>query len=193
MTIDVKWFRSQLAERGLSQRELARKLGLDQSAISLTFSGKRRMQFTEAASIARLFSLPVSDVLRHAGMPVDDPAQTVPLCSFYDGHGESTCIEFKDAERVKPPVPMPQGSTAMQCRTAGSPLEYMDGWIVFCGPPTETIQLDQFCRIKLRNGLRVMGTVRRGYKKGRYNISSPAGLMTDADIEWVQVIASIQT
>lgn len=193
MTIDAKWFRSQLAERGLSQRQLARKLGLDQSAISLTFSGKRRMQFSEAAGIARLFSLPVSDVLRHAGMPIDDPNQTVPLCSTYDGHGESHCITFEEADRIKPPQPMPIGSTAMQCRTSGSPLEYMDGWVIFCGPPTETIQLDLCCRIKLRNGLRVMGVVRKGYKRGRYNISGPAGLMADADIEWVQPITHIQT
>ena len=73
--MDTKWFRERLAEKGLSQRALARKLGLDQSAISLTFGGRRRMKFEEAAGIARLFSLPVSDVLRHAGMPVDDPNQ----------------------------------------------------------------------------------------------------------------------
>ncbi len=193
MAIDAKWFRAQLAERSMSQRQLAKKLGLDQSAISLTFSGKRRMQFSEAAEIARLFRLPVSDVMRHAGMPVDDPDQTVALCSTYDGHGESHCIEFKDAERVKPPAPMAIGSTAMQCRTAGSPLEYMDGWIIFCGPPTEQIALDTFCRVKLKNGMRVLGVVRKGYKRDRYNISGPAGLMADADIEWVQPVVSIKT
>lgn len=193
MTIDAKWFRQQLAERGLSQRQLSRKLGLDQSAISLTFSGKRRMQFKEAADIARLFGLPVSEVLNHSGLRLDEGKPTVPLSSVYDGHGESHCIGVEGAERVAPPQPMADGSTAVHCRTAGSPLEHMDGWIIFCDPPTTSIQLDQFCRVKIRNGVKVLGVVRRGYKKGRYNISGPAGVLHDADIEWVQPIKSIQT
>lgn len=193
MAIDTKWFRSQLAERGLSQRGAARKLGLDQSAISLTFAGRRRMHFPEAAAFASLLGLPVSEVLRHLGLPVDQGQQTVPLCSVYDGHGESHCIGVDGAERIIPPQPMPEGSTAVQCRTAGSPLEYMDGWIIFCEPPQEKIPLDTFCRAKIRNGVRVIGTIRRGYRKGRYNITGPAGTMTDADIEWVQPVVSIQT
>jgi transcriptional regulator with XRE-family HTH domain len=193
MPIDTKWFRSRLADAGLSQRKLARQLGLDQSAISLTFAGKRRMKFEEAADIARLLSLPVSEVLRHTGLPIDQGKPTVPLCSIYDGHGESHCIGVEDAERIVPPADMPEGSTAVQCRTAGSPIEHMDGWILFCGPPTQTIPLDQFCRVKIRNGVKVIGVVRRGYKRGRYNISGPAGVITDADIEWIQPIEAIRT
>lgn len=193
MTIDSKWFKEKLAEQGISQRELSRKLGLDESAMSLTFSGRRRMQFREAADIARLFGTPVSEVLRHTGMPIDEGVPTVPLCSVYDGHGESHCIGVEGAERIVPPQPMPEGSTAVHCRTAGSPLEHMDGWIIFCSPPTEKIPLDQFCRVKIRNGIKVIGVVRRGYKQGRYNISGPVGLLTDADIEWVQPIVSIKT
>lgn len=193
MSIDTRWFRAQLAERGLSQRQLARKLGLDQSAISLTFAGKRRMRFEEAADMARLLGLPVSEVLRHTGLPIDDGKPTVPLCSTYDGHGESHCIGVEHAERVIPPQPMPEGSTAVQCRTAGSPLEHMDGWVIFCGPPTETIPLDQFCRVKIRNGIKTLGVVRRGYKRGRHNLTGPAGVLVDIDIEWAQPVVGIRT
>lgn len=193
MAIDAKWFRSQLAERGLSQRGAARKLGLDQSAISLTFAGRRRMHFPEAAAFAALLGLPVSEVLRHLGLPVDQGQQTVPMCSVLDGHGESHCIGVEGAERIAPPKPMPEGSTAVQCRTAGSALEHMDGWIIFCEPPTEKIPLDQFCRVKIRNGIKCFGVIRRGYKRGLYNLRSPCCQMTDIDIEWVQPVASIQT
>lgn len=193
MTIDTKWFRERLAEAGLSQRQLAKKLGLDQSAVSLTFTGRRRMQFKEAADIARLMGLPVSDVLQHAGVPIDAGKPTVPMCSIYDGHGESHCIGIETAERIVPPQPMPEGSTAVQCRTAGSPIEHMDGWVLFCEPPTEKVPLGQFCRVKIRNGIKVIGVVRKNYKKGRYNISGPCCSITDADIEWVQPITSIRT
>lgn len=193
MTIDTKWFRDRLADAGISQRQLSRKLGLDQSAISLTFSGKRRMKFEEAAGIARLLSLPVSEILRNAGVPIDEGEKTVPLCSILDGHGESHCIGVDGSERVVPPQPMPDGSTVVQCRTAGSPLEHMDGWLIFCEPPTEKIPLDQFCRVKLRNGVKLFGVVRRGYKRGRYNIAGPAGQVADADIEWVQPVVAIRT
>lgn len=193
MSIDTKWFRQLMADHGLSQRQLSKKLGLDQSAISLTFSGRRRMKFEEAADMARLFGLPVSEVLQHAGVPINEGKPTVPLCSTYDGEGESHCIGVDKAERIVPPQPMPEGSTAVQCRTAGSKLEHMDGWIIFCEPPTETIPLDQFCRVKIRNGIKTLGVVRKGYKRGRYNLNGPCCQMHDIDIEWVQPVVGIRT
>jgi DNA-binding XRE family transcriptional regulator len=184
MAIDTKWFKEKLADAGLSQRQLAKKLGLDQSAISLTFSGRRRMQFKEAADIARLIGLPVSEVLRNAGVPIDQGEQTVPLAAYMDTHGEIHCMGY-DGERVTPPKPMPAGSTAVQCRTAGSALEHMDGWLIFGGPhvPADKMPLDTFGAAKLKNGVCVFGTVRRGYKKGRYNVSGPAGVLTDVEVE----------
>jgi len=192
--VNTKWFREKLAERGLSQRALARKLGIDQSAISLTFSGRRRMQFKEAADIARLIGLPVSDVLKNAGVPVDDGKQTIPIAAIYDGHGEVHCIGY-DGDRIAPPIPMPSGSTALQCRTAGSSLEHMDGWMLFNGPHVkpDDMPLDTFGAVKIKNGVCVLGTVRRGYKKGRYNVVGPAGNMTDVDVEIFVPTLSIRT
>lgn len=193
MSIDTKWFSQQLAERGLSQRELARKLGLDQSAISLTFRGKRQMKFAEAADIARLLGLPVSDVLKNAGVPLDEGKQTVPLMGYMDGQGEVHCLHVENAERIVSPVPMPDGSAAIQCRTSGTPLEYMDGWMIFKERPTTQPPLDQFCIVKIKGSIRTLGTLRRGYKKGRWNISGPAINVTDADLEWASPIVTIKT
>ena len=52
--MDTKWFRDRLADRGLSQRALARQMALDAAAVSLMLRGKREMKLTEAAEIARL-------------------------------------------------------------------------------------------------------------------------------------------
>lgn len=53
--------------------------------------------------------------------------------------------------------------------------------------------MGQFCRVRIRNGVQVLGTLRRGYKPGRHNISGPAGMLTDADVEWVQPVLAIRT
>ncbi len=195
MSINAKWFREQLADKQLSQRQLARLIGMDQSAISLTFAGKRRMQFKEAAEIARLIGLPVSEVLRNAGVPVDEGKQTVPLAGYVDGHGEVHCTGY-DGDRIRPPQELPEGSTAVQCRTAGSPLEHMDGWTLFCTVRVEDprhIPLDQFGVVKMRGGIAVLGIVRRGYKAGRWNVSGPAGIVENAEIEIFCPIVAIQT
>ena len=52
--MDTNWFRDRLADRGLSQRALARHMGLDAAAVSLMLRGRRVMKLTEAAEIARL-------------------------------------------------------------------------------------------------------------------------------------------
>ncbi len=193
MTIDTKWFRDRLAEAGLSQRQLAKKLGLDQSAISLTFSGRRRMQFKEAADIARLLGLPVSDILKNAGVPVEEGRQTVPLMGYMDGSGEIHCLHVEKADRILTPQPMSEGSAAIQCRTAGSLLEYMDGWMIFKEKPTTNPPIGRFCIVKCKGSIRTIGTIRRGYKAGRFNVTGPAIDVMDADLEWAAPIVAIQT
>lgn len=193
MTIDVQWFRERLSDAGLSQRGLARKLGLDQSAISLTFAGRRRMKFEEAAGIARLLGYPVSDVLRHAGVPVEDGQQTVPITGWLDGAGEIHCFDPADLDRALTPQPMPDGSAALQCRTADSALAYMDGWLLFRVAPDPVPAVERFSVIRMRNGIKTVGIVRRGYRKGRWNIAGPAFQATDVDVEWAAPIAAIKT
>lgn len=126
MTIDVKWFRDRLSERGLSQRQLARKLGLDQSATMKPHVDAR---------------LPCSDI----------SARNVPFASK---------------------------SWAICCVLAGA---------LVAGPAPA------FSRVCLRGGVRVLGVVRRGYRRGRWNVSGPAGTIDNADVEWVQPVVAIRT
>ncbi|GAA3107004.1 hypothetical protein GCM10010520_59630 [Rhizobium viscosum] len=66
--IDGSWFHNQLDDRGQSLRALARHLGKDASAVSRTFSGKRRMTMEEAAEIAGFLGVSVTEVMHHAGI-----------------------------------------------------------------------------------------------------------------------------
>jgi transcriptional regulator with XRE-family HTH domain len=66
--IDGDWFHRQLDERGQSLRALARHLGKDASAVSRTFSGRRRMTMEEAGAIAAFLGVAVTEVMHHAGI-----------------------------------------------------------------------------------------------------------------------------
>jgi transcriptional regulator with XRE-family HTH domain len=68
--VDAPWFKLQLQRQQLSQRGLARRLGLDHAAIVRMFQGQRAMRIEEAAEIARLLAVDVRDVLHHAGARV---------------------------------------------------------------------------------------------------------------------------
>lgn len=181
-----------MADRRISQRELAKRLGVDHSALSLAFRGKRQMKMTEAADLARLLGVPVSEVMENAGIQGD--SSTVPMRGFVDGHGEMHTEESD--ERVASPHAMTSGSFAVQCRTSASPLEYMDGWMLFVTRPLDSIPneaLGKFCLIRLNDGVQVVGTLKRGYKRGRFNIISAGSQMNDVDVEWASPISYIET
>ena len=48
MPMQTEWFKQKLAERKLSQRQLAKLMGLDPAAVSLMLRGQRKMTNEEA-------------------------------------------------------------------------------------------------------------------------------------------------
>ena len=88
--IDTRWFQNKLADRGLSQRALARRLGLDPAAVSLMLHGRRNMSAKEAAEVAGALGVGIDAVVTRAGLsgmcaigPHDDEPEG-------DGHEEDT-------------------------------------------------------------------------------------------------------
>jgi transcriptional regulator with XRE-family HTH domain len=72
--IDTRWFQNQLADKRLSQRQLAKRLSLDPAAVSLMLRGKRKMSASEAAEIAAQLGVSADEVLMRAGS-----SPTVPV------------------------------------------------------------------------------------------------------------------
>ena len=68
--VDTQWFRDRLAARKLSQRGLARAMGVDASAVSLMLRGLRRMTVEEAGQVAVLLQVTTQEVMQAAGVPV---------------------------------------------------------------------------------------------------------------------------
>jgi transcriptional regulator with XRE-family HTH domain len=198
MSIDTRWFQNLLADRRISQRGLAKKLGLDAAAVSLMFRGKRRMQMHEAADVARLLGVSLDEVLEHAGIrPPRTESEfsdlTVPLVYYMDGQGEMHAME--PGERIEIKSALPDDVIACQCRTAMSQLEHMDRWVLFFQAPlrdgVQPEAVGRYAVMRLRGGVMTAGYLRPGYTRGTYAIHGPMNIV-DARVEWAAPVVLIQ-
>jgi transcriptional regulator with XRE-family HTH domain len=69
-SIDTRWFQGRLMDRQISQRKLAKHLGLDPAAVSLMLRGKRKATAQEVAEIARTLGVGVDEVMARLGTGV---------------------------------------------------------------------------------------------------------------------------
>jgi transcriptional regulator with XRE-family HTH domain len=81
--INGDWFRTKLTQKGRSQREMAKHMGIDPSSLTLTLNAKRKMQLPEAQAISVFLGEPITDILRAAGLPMgrtgESAKQSPPL------------------------------------------------------------------------------------------------------------------
>lgn len=198
MPVNTKLFRDRLAEREMSQRELARRMGLDSAAVSLMLRGRREMKIAEAATIARLLGVPAQEVMTNAGVNVSSRGQSTPVVGIMDGLGEVTWASAKKLGTApRPTADLPADLRAIECHTEGSALDYMAGWVLFTTDPKDGVDpdcIERLCVVKLRTGgVSGVAQVRRGHKKGRWNLSGPLGNIKDADLEFASPILLITT
>lgn len=167
--VDTKWFKEQLAARSVSMRTLAKKIDIDPSSMSLTLRGLRRMTNEEAARISAELSVPVTEVLRHAGVRVTEDLHSVRMGGIVDCDGIVHDTENK--ARIAAPVDVPSDGYVLQVRC---PQALHDGWLLLCAanvtPADEAI--DRLCVVHLASGERVIGTLKRGYEQRTYNVVS---------------------
>jgi transcriptional regulator with XRE-family HTH domain len=192
--VDTAWFKARLADRQISQRSLARTLGLDASALSLMFRGKRVMKIAEAVAIARLLGVPADEVMAHAGVRVDSKNELVPIAGFMDGTSEAHVSMNSMGSVPHPGGDLPAELNACICRTAGSDLEYMDGWILFCADMTGGIQPEAVGRlsyVKITDGVVYVARLQRGTARGRWTLAGPAIYSEDLRIDWANPILAI--
>jgi transcriptional regulator with XRE-family HTH domain len=193
MPIDTKWFKDRIADKRMSQRGLARALGIDSGALSLTLRGLRGMKMTEAADIARLLGVPVDEVIQHAGVRIDSKGERISVSAILDEHQEVISIPKDETFDVPMPTGIVGECMAIQCRTAGTSMAHCDGWIYFVRPPARVNpeSIDKFSLAKVRNGLTTIAQVKRGYRPGRYNLLGPASAQ-DVELEWAEPVLLIQ-
>ncbi len=169
MPLNRPWFQERLRTLKISQRQLAARIGLDPAAVSYMLAGKRAMSMDEAKAIADIFLVPVTEVMRQAGIDVLDDVRKVPIAGFIGTNGAVTLLPKGTHDMVMAPADVPTGSFALQVRMVQSPF---DGWLVFVSgqqqEPAEVI--DKLAVLALSDGQLMQAIVRRGYKQGLYNL-----------------------
>lgn len=193
-TVNTAWFHGRMADRKLSQRGLARQIGLDPGALSLTLRGKRTMRMHEAIDLARLLGVPLAELLVHSGIRQQMPSADIAVTGWLDQHGE---VHFEpELGQIPRPHGLPSEVTAVQCRTAGSDLDYMDGWLLFVDRPAEPPTADhlgRLCLVRMSGSVVYLAQLRRGYTAGRWNLAGPVAHANDVAVDWSAPILTIRT
>ena len=194
LTINKTWFREQLSRIGMSQRQLAKRIHLDPAAISYMFAGKRGMSMDEAKAIAGELLLPVTEVMRQAGIEVLDDVRKVPIAGYIGAGSTVTLLPKGTHDTAMAPPDVPSGSFAIQVRMVQTTF---DGWLYFVSgvqePPENTT--DCLCLVAVEDGRLLQGIVRRGYKRELFNlVLSPDGgtVLENQKIAWAARVLWIQ-
>ena len=190
--IDGDWFHNQLEDRGQSLRSLARHLGKDASAISRTFSGKRRLTMEEAVEIAAFLGVSVTEVMHHAGITRDGEGlgPKILLSAVIDEDGE--------VRSLAEPQPLPQavldkaqhaiGASrnrqiiAAQVRASSGALSIWDDAVLLFAP-TDSIEPTAIGALSicgLVGGKQILAKLDRARKTGEARVVSPAGEIGEA-------------
>ncbi len=183
--VNTRWFQDRIDDRGMSQRKLAKLMGLDPSALSLMLNGKRGIKMTEAATLSSLLGVSLDDVLFNAG--IERPRSgdnTVSVTGTVDADGEVKPKEGKMA-RVPQPPGMPESSTAVRLE---DPRSLHDGW-TFYYVPRNDVQADcvgRYCVVRLTTGQTLVRLLRKGYSPGCYSLVG----LTGSTVEDVRVAAA---
>lgn len=191
--IDGDWFHNQLDDRGQSLRALARHLGKDASAVSRTFSGKRRMTMEEAAEIAAFLGVPVTEVMHHAGITgragtLEDRERLGPKILL-----SATIGEDGEVRSLAEPQPLPQAVLdkaqlsigagrnraiiAAQVRASSGPLSIWDDAVLLFAPADsiEPGAIGALSICGLTSGKQILAKLDRARKTGEARVVSPAG------------------
>lgn len=118
--MNTKWFRGQLRDKDLSQRGLAKLLGIDPAAVSLMLRGQRRMTLQEAHRISEVLGVATAEVLREAGIPTDDGIKRVPISGICGSEGIVQLLAARTHEKVIAPADVPRTRTPSNAASQGT-------------------------------------------------------------------------
>ncbi|MDN7179059.1 helix-turn-helix domain-containing protein [Caballeronia sp. SEWSISQ10-4 2] len=185
-SVDKQYFLDLMAARKLSMRGLATKMGMNHSQLSLSLSGKRRMQLDEAAALSEMFGVPLHDIVVAAGIESKPSTGKRVSVLGYVGNGGVVTMHAKDTrERTEVPCALPDHAAAIQFRTADTPLSWMDAWVAFYIPRENVAPecIGRFSLCQLDGGRVVVATVKRGYQDGTYALSGPY-TASSVELDW---------
>ncbi len=190
--IDGSWFHSQLDNRGQSLRSLARHLGKDASAVSRTFSGKRRMTMEEAAEIAGFLGVSVTEVMHHAGIAREGeglgPKILLSAVIGEDGEVRSLAEQQPLPQAVLDKSQLSIGASrsrriiAAEVRASSGPLSIWDDAVLLFAPADgiEPGAIGALSICGLAGGRQILARLDRARKTGEARVVFPDGGIGEA-------------
>ena len=174
--VDRRFFEGLMQDKDLSLRGLASRMGMSHSQLSLTFSGDRKFQLSEVAQLSSIFGQPIERIIKAAGVEV--PAigvSRVDVIGAMQGDGTVILHSPGTIERASAPEGTPEGSIAVQARTAGSDMDWIDRTVLFIAKPNgvEPGILGRLCFCQIKDGPAVIAAVRRGYAENTFSLYGP--------------------
>lgn len=184
--VDKKWFRDQLEAKELSQRQLAKKLGIEPSAITLFLAGRRGLKNDEAVAISKILGVRLDDVLAAAGVAVPE---SVRIVGAVDGDFKIAWGAPKSGPKAADwPGGGGQAVEALRIESVGSKAEGLDGGLIYfaAGAGVDANSLGRLAVVTTKGGKNAVSavrTVKRGYSAGRFNLFSMNGELRESDVE----------
>lgn len=174
--VDKRWFQDRVRDADISQAKLANMLGIDRAAMSLTFSGKRKMQLDEAARIAEILALDVNEVMARAGVRLHKGPRSVNVVGVVDAAGR--VHDKRNAGRVDPPGDVPKNTVAIRCEDRAAVIY---NWVLFFVPQAAVVgdALERVSIVRAADGTQYLAALSRGFEAGTYNLRGLDGRMLE--------------
>jgi predicted transcriptional regulator len=168
--MNAEWFRNQFRTKKLSQNRAADLLEMQRSGLSRLLSGERRMALLEAHKFSEMLNVPLSEVIRQAGIETRQDVLPVPVKGFVDRDCKITYFPQRVHQKALAPVDCSAGTFAVQRHDRKSS---HDGWLYFVAPEEldPRSSLYNLCLCTLASGEQLLATVMRGYHAGLFNLA----------------------
>lgn len=189
MPVNKRYFIDLMKDRKLSLREVARRMDVWPAALSRSLDDKRKMQMPEAVALARILSVPLTEVMVNAG--IEQAVVTSRRCSIIGHIHEDGLVEPLPSgviERIPIPDGLDDDVVAVQMHTAGTAAEFTDGWVTYLGQQRDPSDCMGFYSLMaIEEGEWVMGVLRRGYSQGTYNVTYRTGVhRNNVRVSWAR-------
>jgi transcriptional regulator with XRE-family HTH domain len=169
--INTQWFKGKLADLNLSQSEFADKLSIDPAGVSLMLRGRRKIRIDEAGVIAKILSVPVEDILRHAGVETEViQDHMTPVVGWLDVDGKVHSEGVEGAKFVPRPAELDFTGQALRYQCDGA----LDGALVYFHPGegVEPTSIGRLAIVETKDGQRLLRTIKRGYDRGVFSATT---------------------
>lgn len=193
--VDTAWFEARLRDLGISKRELARRMHLDIRSLWVRLAGQSEIRAAEAKQLADILEVSFHEVMRRAGLEVEE--SRVPVRGHVNGDGVVHMHPGAPSSWIAGPVGLPSQTFGLACKTSGGSFSALSGAVVLAAesPRVEPDAIERLSLAKPESGPARLCVPRRGDRLGTYDLDDMCGnrLATGTRLAWAAPVLWIQT